>query len=964
MEQRKEAKEFAAFWKDKGYEKGQSQQFWMSLLRKVFGVKDPETLISFEDQVMLDHTSFIDGFIPSTHVLIEQKSINKELNAAIKQSDNSWLTPFQQAKRYAGDLPYSQRPRWIVTCNFKEFYVYDMEQPNGEPTIIQLANLPQDYYLLNFLVDKGSEHVKKEMALSIAAGNLVGELYDEIHKLYLHPDDVKSQQSLNKLCVRLVFCLYAEDAGIFGAHGMFGDYLKRFEARDLRRALMDLFKVLDTPEDKRDPYLEPKLAAFPYVDGGLFANENIEIPQLTEDVKKKLLENASEGFDWSGISPTIFGAVFESTLNPETRRKGGMHYTSIENIHKVIDSLFLDDLRDEFAQIRAVKVKKTREGKLRAFQEKIAGLTFLDPACGSGNFLTETFLSLRRLENEILKELTGVEMIMGDIYNPIKVSIGQFYGIEINDFAVTVARTALWIAEAQMLRETEDIINMRLDFLPLKSYTNIHEGNALRMNWEDVISKDKLNYIMGNPPFVGYSLQSKEQKADLLSIYVDEQGKPYKTAGKIDFVAGWFFKAAQLMTGTDIRTAFVSTNSITQGEQVTAVWKPLYDRFDMHINFAWRTFKWASESNDQAAVHCVIVGFSCSKNAQKKFIFLNGHIINVVVVINPYLIEGEVVWIGSRNKPICDVLQMETGNRPADGGHLIIEDNEYEDFIKREPKAAKFIKQLIGATEYINNKKRYCLWLVDATPADIRQMPLVMERVEACKQDRLHGADDRKKLAHSPTLFRETKNPKSYLIVPNTSSENRRYIPLGFLGDNSIPTNSATIICNARLYEFGILSSNVHMAWMRTVAGRLKSDYRYSKDIVYNNFPWPTPTEAQKAKIEQTAQEILDARNLYPDSSLADLYDETTMPPELRNAHQANDKAVMEAYGFDWRSMKEPECVAELMKMYQKLVEREAAAKPVKKSRTKKDKPVEPEPKKEEPEGKETTTPFQTFGDF
>ena len=918
VEQRKAAKEFSEFWQGKGYEKGQSQQFWMSLLSNVFGIEKPEEFISFEDQVKLDHTSFIDASIPATHVLIEQKSIDKELNAAVKQSDGSLLTPFQQAKRYAAELPYSIRPRWIVTCNFKEFYVYDMEQPNGEPEIILLKDLPKEYHRLKFLVDIGSKRIKKELELSIAAGKLVGELYEEIHKLYLNPDSLKSQQSLNILCVRLVFCLYAEDASILGGHNMFGDYLKRFEARDLRRALIDLFKVLDTPEDLRDPYLDAELAAFPYVNGGLFADENIEIPQLTEAVKTKLLENASEGFDWSGISPTIFGAVFESTLNPETRRKGGMHYTSIENIHKVIDPLFLDDLKAELANIKSIGAKKTRENKLKEFQDKLASLTFFDPACGSGNFLTETFLSLRHLENEVLKQLHGVEIVMGDIYNPIKVSIGQFYGIEINDFAVTVARTALWIAEAQMMKETEDIINMQLDFLPLKSYTNIHEGNALRMDWETVIAKGKLNYIMGNPPFLGYSLQSKEQKEDILSVYIDEKGKPYRTAGKIDFVAGWYFKAAQFMRETDIKTAFVSTNSVTQGEQVAAVWQPLYERFDIHIDFAYRTFIWDSEASLKAHVHCVIVGFSIASSNKQRIIVVNERV-QFVKNINPYLIDAPIIFINSRFKPICDVKTMTTGNRPADGGNLIIEDKDYEEFIKSEPGALKYIKQLTGAVEYINNKKRYCLWLVGANPVEVRRLPEVMKRIEGCRIDRLNGAADRQQLAETPMLFRETKNPESYIIVPRVSSENRRYIPLGFLDKNVIPTDSATIVENAEIYDFGILTSNVHMAWMRVVAGRLKSDYRYSKDIVYNNFPWPNPTEAQKAKIEATAQGILDARALYPGSSLADLYDELTMPPELRKAHQNNDKAVMEAYGFDWRKMSESDCVAELMKLYQQL---------------------------------------------
>ena len=546
--------------------------------------------------------------------------------------------------------------------------------------------------------------------------------------------------------------------------------------------------------------------------------------------------------------------------------------------------------------------------------------TAIDPAAGSGNFLTETYLSLRRLENEALYEENHGQMLLGvkGKYNPIQVSIGQFYGIEINDFAVTVAKTALWIAESQMMQETEKLMQINLNFLPLKSYANIVEGNALRIDWESVVPKEKLNYIMGNPPFVGYSLQSKEQKSDILSIYVDEKGKSYKTAGKIDYVAGWYFKATMLMIGTEIRTAFVSTNSITQGEQVAGVWKPLYDRFGIHIDFAHRTFRWDSEASLKAHVHCVIVGFSIAENKADRRLFDNGTE-RKCKNINAYLIEASNVFITSNKKPICNVPVMTTGNRPADGGNLIIEAEDYDEFIRKEPNAKKYIKKLTGAVEYINNKDRYCLWLVGVSPSELRKMPEVMKRIEACRQDRLKGASDRQKLADTPTLFRETKNPKSYIIVPRVSSENRRYIPLGFLGNDVIPTDSATIIENAEIYHFGILTSNVHMAWMRAVAGRLKSDYRYSKDIVYNNFPWCNPTPEQKANIEKTAQAILDARAKYPDCSLADLYDETTMPPELRKAHQANDFAVMAAYGFN-RKITESECVAELMKRYQALV--------------------------------------------
>lgn len=920
--QRLAAKSFVQSWTGKGYEKGESQPFWLQLLGEVLGVEHPAQFISFENQIMLDHTSFIDGTIESTHVLIEQKSLGKNLNQPIKQSDGSLLTPFQQAKRYAAELPYSKRPRWIVTCNFAEFYIYDMEKPFGEPEVVYLKDLEKDYYRLQFLVDSGSEHIEKEMQVSIAAGEIVGRLYDALLAQYKDAASEHSLKSLNMLCVRLVFCFYAEDAGIFGRRSMFHDYLEQYSAKDMRRALIELFKVLDTKAEERDPYLEEDLAAFPYVNGGLFENENIEIPQFTEEIRQLILTNASEDFDWSEISPTIFGAVFESTLNPETRRSGGMHYTSIENIHKVIDPLFLDALQDEFAQIKELKQAATVEKRLRAFQSKLADLVFLDPACGSGNFLTETYISLRRLENRVLKELLGAQIVLGALENPIQVSISQFYGIEINDFAVTVAKTALWIAESQMMKETEDIVNMNLDFLPLKTNAYITEANALRIDWESVVPKARLNYIMGNPPFVGYSLQSKEQKADMLAIYVDEKGKPYKTAGKIDYVAGWYFKAAQLMHNTAIRTAFVSTNSITQGEQVASVWKPLYERFSVHIDFAHRTFRWDSEASLKAHVHCVIVGFSEAANAAARIIYDEGSV-QKAENINAYLVEAPDIFIESNKLPLCDVPTMTTGNRPADGGHLIIEAAEYDEFVKKEPAALKYIKKLTGAAEFINNKKRYCLWLVGVSPAELRKMPEVMKRVELCRNDRLNATDaGRRKLADTPMLFRETKNPKSYIIVPATSSESRRYIPIGFLDDNTIPTNAAVIIPEADLFNFGILTSNVHMAWMRAVAGRLKSDYRYSKDIVYNNFPWPTPTPAQKERIEKTAQAILDARALYPESSLADLYDELTMPVELRKAHRANDKAVMEAYGFWGRLNSEAACVAELMKLYKALTEK------------------------------------------
>ena len=918
-EQKKAAKEFAARWEGKGYEKGQSQQFWMDLLQSVYGVTNITEFISFEDQVHLDHTSFIDGYIESTHTMIEQKSIGKDLRKGIKQSDGTFLTPFQQAKRYSAELPYSKRPRWIITCNFEEFLVYDMEKPNGEPEQIFLKDLEKDYYRLQFLVKTGSENLKREMEISLKAGELVGRLYDAILKQYKNPKDPHTLQSLNMLCVRLVFCLYAEDAGIFGQHEMFGQYLVKFPVKQVREEIIKLFKVLDTKPEDRDPYMEDDLAAFPYVNGGLFADEHIEIPRFTEEIVDLLIHHASEGFDWSEISPTIFGAVFESTLNPETRRSGGMHYTSIENIHKVIDPLFLDELKAELDEIAQIKVQKTRNQRLEAFREKLSGLVFLDPACGSGNFLTETYLSLRRLENESIAIQHQNQIQFGAFHNPIKVGIAQFYGIEINDFAVTVARTALWIAESQMLHETEKIINQTIDFLPLKSYPNITEGNALRIDWESVVPKDKLSYIMGNPPFVGYSLQSKEQKADMLSIYVDEKGKPYKTAGKIDYVAAWYFKAAKLMEHTTIRTAFVSTNSITQGEQVAGVWKPLFDRFGIHIDFAHRTFRWDSEASLKAHVHCVIGGFSTAPNKAPKRLFDND-IVKQVDNISPYLIESSNIFIEARRQPLCDVPEMVRGSQPTDDGNFILTEEEKGDFIKAEPQAEKFIRPFMMGKDFIQRKPRYCLWLVGANPTELKKCRKVMERVENVRKFRLASPKKATQLkANTPTLFDAIIECSSdYVALPKVSSESRRYIPIEYLSRTVIPGDKLFTMQNSTVYHFGILTSNVHMAWMRTVCGRLKSDYSYSNTIVYNNFVWCEPTPEQKAKIEQTAQAILDARAKYPDSSLADLYDETTMPPELRKAHQANDKAVMQAYGFPLK-MTESECVAELMRMYQKM---------------------------------------------
>ena len=856
-EQSQKAKEFVEFWKDRGYEKGQSQTFWLQLLSQVFGIEHPEEFIEFEDQVHIDKsTGFIDGYIPSTKILIEQKSIEKDLRKGIRQSDGTYLNPFQQAKKYIAELPLSKHPKYVITCNFRSFLVYNMDNPNGEPEEILLEDLEKDYYRLQFIVNSEDKVLKREMDISFKAGELVGKIYDEILPLYKNPESEESLRSLNALCVRLVFCLYAEDSGIFGKRMMFHNYLSRFDSKDLRKELIELFKVLDTKEEDRDPYLLDELAEFPYVNGGLFADENIEIPNLNDNVKEILLSKASEDFDWSDISPTIFGAIFESTLNQETRRKGGMHYTSIENIHKVIDPLFLNELKEELQEIKQISVIKTKRKKLEEFQNKLASLKFLDPACGSGNFLTETYLSLRKLENEAIIELTGGQIAFGDeTLSPIKVSIGQFYGIEINDFAVTVAKTALWIAESQMMKKTEDILHINLDFLPLKSYTNIIEANALRIDWNDVVPKEELNYIMGNPPFVGARLMDKEQKKDVEDIF-----KETKNAGNLDYVSCWYKKSANYIKGTEIEVALVSTNSICQGEQPAILWKCLFEA-GIYINFAHKTFRWDSEAKEKAKVFCIIVSFSY-KNRIEKYLYENNNE-RKVQNINAYLIDAPKIFIESRNNPICNSPKMGIGNKPIDGGFYLFTKEEKESFIKKEPNSERWFKKWYGSQEFIDNNPRYCLWLKNCPPNELKKMPECIKRIEAVRKYRLNSkSEGTRKIAETPLKFHVENFPKgTYIVIPEVSTDKRRYIPIGFMDSNVLCSNLVKITETASLYHFGILTSNVHMAWVRFTCGRLGNGYRYSVNVVYNNFPWPNPTEKKKAKIEQTAQAILGCKN-------------------------------------------------------------------------------------------------------
>ena len=917
--QKQAAKQFVQDWSEKGYEKGETSRFWIALLQNVFGIQDATKFMEFELPVKTilkeKGSDFIDGYIPSTKVLIEQKGSKVDLSEKRKQSDGSELTPYQQARRYAAGLPVSMTPRWIVACNFRTFEVHDMERPNDPPEVIELKDLEKEYHRLSFLVDDTNVHLKKELEVSIQAGEIVGVLYDKILAQYKDPDNPETQKALNKLCVRLVFCLYAEDAGIFGTKNMFHDYLAQYSVAEFREKLIKLFRILDQKPEERDPYEDEALLAFPYVNGGMFSGD-IEIPRITEDIRALILQRASDDFDWSQISPTIFGAVFESTLNPETRRAGGMHYTSIENIHKVIDPLFLDELKAELANVKTTPILKTRKERALAFQDKISKLKFFDPACGSGNFLTESYTCLRRLENEALWVIYGGDRIIGEMVNPIKVSIDQFYGIEINDFACSVAQTALWIAESQMMAKTDEIVGFNLDPLPLKSYTNIHEGNALRMDWNEVVPANELNYIMGNPPFAGKKEASKIQKEELVSVF----DKGARGIGNLDYVCGWYIKAARMIEGTAIRCAFVSTNSISQGEQVPILWNELL-KYGVTIDFAHRTFKWSSEASEVALVYCVIIGFSNGLKV-KKLLFQNGES-NVCDNINPYLVNAPTTLIVNRSKPISDVPQMSYGSMPIDNGNLILSDEERELVLLEAPELDDFISEYVGGDEIVHCTHRWCLWLKGASPKIVGLSSFVKSRIAANREFRLSSSRPQTlALADTPTLFGEIRQPESSMIViPKVTAGTRRYIPLVVMGPTTIVNGSALIIPSDDMYLFAVLHSSVHMAWVRAVCCYYGPSYQYSATGIYNNFPWPQldDNEVLRNRIMETGKMILEARKKYPDSNLAELYDEALMPPELRKAHRANDAAVLEAYGFR-KDASESEIVAELFKKYQKMI--------------------------------------------
>ncbi len=903
--------------REPGNEKQQTSSFWSELLHDVLGVERPTDVIVFEYAVKCDGaTRYIDAYLSEARVLIEQKSTDVDLAAETVQSDGTVLTPYRQAKRYADNLPFNRRPRWILTCNFREIRIHDMdrERPEAEPIIITLREIPAQVHALRFLTEGISEtaRIEKEKQLSIQAGELISRIYNALLERCPKPLTDSHFQMLNRFCVRLVFCLYADDAGLF-AKGQFLDYLRRpSDPEGKRSQLLKLFRALNVPPARRDPF-DTTLLAFPHVNGGLFEGvEKDYVPMFDAELCALIEDEAAAGFNWADISPTIFGGLFESTINPKKRRMGGMHYTSVENIHKVIDPLFLDDLKAELATILARKEKSgtARARKLKAYCAKLASLTFLDPACGSGNFLTETFISLRRLENEALRHLADGQ---GALDLGALVSINQFYGIEINDFAVAVAKTALWIAAAQMWKKTQEFTTKELpDFLPLESYDNIREADALPTDWLENVPERHLDYIISNPPFVGARFMEKEQKAGLLGVCQGIRG-----AGDLDYVAAWFFRAAQLMQGDPTtRTALVATNSIVQGQTVALLWRPLTERYGIRIDFAYRSFRWTNEAEDMAAVHCVIVGMSAQKSG-KCTIFDEAGKPHSVARINGYLADAPDIFIDKRSRPLCDVPEMGIGNKPIDDGNYLFTPEEKAAFLEKEPGAAPFFRRWMGARELLHGEKRYCLWLGDAEPTELKKLPRCVERIERVRVYRAasKGAPTRA-IASTPRRFHVENMPQgSYLAVPEVSSENREYIPIAFCDASTIASNRLKIVPDATLYHFGVLTSAIHTAWLRTVAGYLGTSISYSIGIVYNNFPWPTPTDAQRTQIEACAQTVLDVRAKHPESTLADLYDPLLMPTDLCRAHRALDAAVDAAYGRKFAD--EAARVAHLFTLYE-----------------------------------------------
>ncbi|HOY94967.1 MAG TPA: class I SAM-dependent DNA methyltransferase [Catalimonadaceae bacterium] len=912
------AVEFSKEWENETSEDAEAKSFWDGFFN-VFGI-GRKRVASFETKVKkLDGK---DGFIDLLWkgvVLVEHKSGGKSLDKAYKQ-----------AKDYFPGLKEHELPKYILVSNFQNFRLYDLE--SNATVDFPLNELIRHVQLFGFIAGYEKRTYKEEDPANIEAAERMGKLHDALEA------SGYTGHALEVYLVRLLFCLFAEDTSIF-ERTQFQDYIDRNtkeDGSDLAMHLALLFQVLNTPLDKRLNTLDETLTAFPYVNGKLF-EEMLPFAAFNSKMRDMLLYAA--GLDWSKISPAIFGSMFQAVMNPKERRNLGAHYTSEKNIQKVIRPLFLDELHSEFEKAKGNK------RKLNEFHEKISGLTFLDPACGCGNFLIISYRELRQLEIEILRELNKSGQGFIDVKEIIRVDVDQFSGIEYDEFPARIAEVAMWLIDHQMNMKVSEEFGQYFVRLPIQKSAKVLNGNALRLNWSELYPQNTydvragkvniiqatepvveyeivniyakevnvyptggvvesepterfFNYILGNPPFIGKHLQNESQKTDMESVFAGVQG-----AGVLDYVAAWYFKAAQYIQNTKTKVAFVSTNSISQGEQVSILWNVLFNLYKVKIHFAHRTFSWTNEAKGNAAVHCVIIGFA-GFDVSSKLIYdysdIKGESTERAAKnINPYLAEGTDLVVSRRSQPLEKVSPMRYGSKPTDGGFLLLTDAEKEEYCQKEPEGLKFIHPFISAKEFLNGEKRWCFWLIDLEPHALKKMPLLYHRIEGVRKMRLESTKlPTKKLAQFPTQFGEIRQPESdYIVVPLHSSENRNYIPIGFFSRDSIVANSCSCIPNASLFLFGMLTSLMHMAWVKTVCGRIKSDFRYSSDFVYNNFPFPrNVSESMKRKVEEAAQDVLAIRQAYPNSSLADLYDPLSMPPNLVKAHQILDKAVDQCY--------------------------------------------------------------------
>lgn len=916
-----DAEAFASRWANKGNENQDTQRFWIDFYQNVLGVEDAVSRLEFEKPVSTDastHEGYIDVFIPSAKTLVEQKSLGIDL-AKEETRQGRKVTPAKQGNAYAQGMPLSQQPRYIIACNFAEFWVFDRERDSlcREPLFkLPLAELPKNLAAIQFLKGGAEAPATISRAVSVEAGKIMSKLHDQVAEAFDDPDTPENHHALSVLMTRLMFLMFCEDSGLV-APNAFRDYVAHFSAGDLRRGLKDLFVWLDTKDEERDKYAEPWLKKLPYMNGGLF-REKTEIPPLSENFRHTLIVEGCQEFDWLGVSPTVFGSIFEGALSHDHRRANGQHFTSPENIHKVIDPLFLDGLKAEFEDARAKPIAGgARTRALKDLHEKIGSISILDPAAGSGNFLTESYLCLRQLENRILFELQGDQASFsfedsGD--RDVLVSLRNFHGIELEDFACCVARTALWIAEKQADADTAKVTQRVYQELPLTDYEGIVNANALRIDWNSVITADEVDYVLGNPPFIGQSQRTDGQVDDLKLVW----GRDYD--GYLDYATCWYKKAADYLAGTHADFAFVSTNSICQGQPVPALFRPLFDA-NWEIRFAHRSFVWDSAADDEAHVHVVIVGFSRDVAAPIAFTYRRGDkVIEYPDNLNGYLINAPNVFVEKRMRPLFeDVSPMMKGAAPVDGGFLQIKTQEEYDLIVEDSVAAKYVVPSLGAQELINGKKRWCLWLAEAQKSDLAKSPVLRRRIQEVRDFRLASKKAAtRRLADEPWRYGEPRKAEGpFLCVPRHFSGGRKYFTVKRCESGEIATDACFFADDPDGLLFGIISSGVFMAWQKAVGGELKSDCRFSNTIVWNNFPLPKLSDEGRQAIIDAGHAVLSARRLYPDSSLADLYKpaDEFLYPELFEAHIKLDKAIESAYGIDFNG-DENKIVTHLFNLY------------------------------------------------